>query len=129
MKLLVLFFAFLTSLFSFAATQSYQITTKFFVDGKLVSSPRITTLPGEAAEVSQHSDDSPDNIKIKVIATDLSNDKVKDGILMKFDIVYQNGARILKASPEILAASGSDADITIGDKKGEIQLKVTAIRL
>ncbi len=130
MKIAISILVLLVPMFSFAATKSYKIATKFFVDGKLVSAGQMITLPGKAAELSEQSDDAENTLKIKVVARDSSNKTTKDGILMKFEVEYQKGPRTIKSSPEILTQSGSEASVSVGGKeiKEDFQLKVIAIR-
>ncbi len=90
----------------------------------------MTTNKGLPAEVSQVSEDSKEKMNMKVIVSDLSNEKIKDGILMKFDIEYSRGDQTIRSSPEILAKSGSEAMVSVGktQTQEEVTLKVIATR-
>lgn len=114
----------------FAAPTKYRIESQLFINGKLISSPRMTTNKGLPAEVSQVSEDSKEKMNMKVIVSDLSNEKIKDGILMKFDIEYSRGDQTIRSSPEILAKSGSEAMVSVGktQTQEEVTLKVIATR-
>lgn len=118
------------TLAAFAAPTTYHIHSQVFIDGKLISSPRIVTLAGEAAEITQTGDNQTDKFSLKVTPENISNNEIKDGILMKFDIEYTYGSRSIKSSPQVITKSGSEASVSIGKIQGkeEVLLKVTATR-
>ncbi len=113
-----------------AATEHYQIDSKIFVGGKLVSAPRLVTNPNEAAEIKQVSDDKKETLMIKVVASDVTNEHVSNGILMKFDVSYTANGKTINSSPQILANSGEPAsiEVTALDGKPAMKLEVTANR-
>lgn len=134
MKFICMSIALLISATSFAASTPtvYRINSQVFVDGTLVASPRIVTLANQAAEVKQASDDDnkPAMVRVKVVPSDAQHEKIKDGILMNFEVEYVAGSRKIKSSPQILAKPGSEAIISLGQAQGheELLLKVTAHR-
>src|SRR5258707_908767 len=99
--------AVLTSTAVFAVPKHYRINSQLFIDGKLVSSPQVIANAGEPAEIMQVSENPHKEVKMKVVATSLSNENIRDGILLKFDVEYISGSRTVKSSPQILAKSGS----------------------
>lgn len=113
-----------------ATPNTYRIDSQLFIDGKLISSPKIITNAGESAELTQVGNNPNDKLSFKVVPEDFNNDKIKDGILMKFNIEYIYGSRSVKSSPQIIAKSGSEASISIGkmQNKEEVLLKVIATR-
>jgi hypothetical protein len=119
-----------TPLFSIAAPQEYQITAKLFVDGKLVSSPRISTLSGEQSEVTQSSDDNQNQIALGVTAFDYQfpDNRAQDGILMDIDFEYKAGAKTIKTSKQVIAEPGAETVFPLGSDDS-VQLKVQAVRL
>lgn len=124
MKALVFVVTILSSPLVFATVQHYQIDSKIFVDGKLVSSPRVITNANEVAEISQVSENSKNELRMRVVASDMTNEHVKDGILMKFDVSYTINGRTIKSSPQILAKTGQPASIEVGDETGKPAMKI-----
>lgn len=129
MKVIIWFTLSLFAATALAAPHQYKIETQIFIDGKIVSSPKVITLENKAAEMTQVSENPYKQLKMKVIASENSANKIKDGISMKFDIDYITEGKTIQSSPHILVQSGKEAIITVGDKNGtRIELKVTATR-
>ncbi len=131
MKIFLCFLTvFLFALTAYAVPQQYQINVKFLIGGVLVSSPKMLVNAGEAAEIVQTLENSDKKFKMKLVATDKSNDKLKNGILMNFDIEYTEGDRTVKTSPKILAKAGAESSIEVNNEnyKDDILLKVIATR-
>lgn len=128
MKALFFLIALVTAPIAFAATQHYQLDSKVFVDGKLISSPRLTVYANEAAEIKQHLDSPASELRMKVIASDVTNENVQNGILMKFDVSYLTGGRTIKSSPQIIAKAGEPATIEVGNKERTVKIEVIATR-
>lgn len=131
MKAFLVIASLLSAIVVQAAPTTFKIQSELYIDGKLVASPRITTLAGEQASIEQSSDQNPlDRLKISVIPSNMSHEKMKDGIFMQFEVQVQSGEDKLQVSPQILAKSGSEAVITIGstDDDHEIMMKVMATR-
>jgi hypothetical protein len=113
-----------------AAPKQYQVATQIYIDGKLVSAPRIAVTENIFAEVSQVAEDSPNHLTLKILASEMSTETVKDGIMLKMDLDYASDGRTVKSSPKLLAEAGKEATVQIayGPGKHEVQLKVKAIR-
>lgn len=127
------FFVFLGLLISVtgqAATNQYLIKSQLYINGKLISSPTISTLANEPAEITQVRENPHEELKFKVVASEKSTIDLKDGILMKLDLEYSAGTDLIKSSPQILTKAGSESTIFVGTGSGneDILLKVTATR-
>lgn len=130
--------SFLVTLISMTATaapNAYMISAQFFINDKLVSSPRIVTLAGEPSEISQVGEKPNSNelqkFRMKVLATEISNETIQDGILMKFEVESVTGSHTFKSTPQVLTKLGSEATISIGDtpaSKEKLFMKVIATR-
>jgi len=110
-------------------TNRYIIKTQILVDGKVVSQPQVVATENEAAEVSLVND--PQNeVKMRVVASDVADEKVKDEILMKFNVEYNSPTRMIKASPQVLMKQGSEATVRLANRQGDhdVQMKVIATR-
>jgi hypothetical protein len=110
-----------------AATAQFDLQAQLIVDGKLVATPRVLALPGEAAELSSMTDTSHDKLKIRITASD-DGGKIPGGIAMQFEIYYRKGKKIVEADPEIVAKPGEQTSIFIGKKK-DVELKIKAVRM
>ncbi len=127
MKIFILSSVALISSIAIAATKHYRIETQILVDGQLVSSPKVITNGDKATEISQISENPHKELRMKIIASDLTSDKVKDGILIKFDVEYVSGSKVVKASPQVLAKAGSEATIEIGNPESHQNLKMKIV--
>lgn len=130
MKLLSIGFLFLITSTSLAVQHKYRIQSQILIDGKVVSTPNIITMENEKANIQQVIENPDQEIKLEVIASELNNDKIKNRILMNFDVHYVSGNKNIKSNPQVIAKSGSEAIVTIGGKENspELQMKILAIR-
>jgi hypothetical protein len=113
------------------AAPLYRIQSQIFMNGKLLSVPSIITQTGETAEISQSIDqEPPEEMRLSVRPSEVSNEKMKDGVLMQFQIDITSGGQTFHAAPQITAKPGSEAVVTIGKNKenDEFTLKVLATR-
>lgn len=127
MKLVAIVLAFIGST-AFASTHGYDLKMDLSLNGKHVSSPRLIVKAGETAYINQKTD--TEESFIEVVATEGSIQK-HQGILMNFivGVIDQNGHRVIKAKPQILAKENEAAQITVGENNGdEISLSVVATR-
>ena len=130
MKITFAIAVFLLSATAFSATKSFDVKAKVSLNGKLVSTPHLVTLPNELASISEV-DKNKNEMKIELVASDYSNEKTKDGILMNFTVSYlKNGKQTIVARPKIVALPGETATISVGNR-GDVdalELKVVATR-
>ncbi len=106
----------------------YLVSSKIYINGELISSNRIATLENFSSGISETSEDPKRKFfQMKVVASEISNEKIKDGILLKYDIEYLSGKRTISSKPQIIAKAGTEATIEISGKD-KIELKVTATR-
>lgn len=125
----------LFSIISIAAPNAYMISAQFFINDKLVSSPRIITLAGEPSEISQVGEKPHSNelqkFRMKVVATEMNNETIQDGVLMKFEIEANTSSYKFKTTPQVLTKVGSEATILVSDtpiNKEKLFMKVIATR-
>lgn len=103
----------------------YLVNSKIYINGKLISSNRIMTLEDLSSGISQTTEDS--KLQMNVVASEISNEKIEDGILLKYDIQYLSGKKTITSKPQIIAKAGAEATIEIS-AKDKIELKVIATR-
>jgi hypothetical protein len=127
MKLVAIVLAFIGSS-AFASTNGYDLKMDLSLNGKLVSSPRLIVKAGETAYINQKTDTEESFIEVVASEGSIQNHQ---GILMNFivGVIDQNGQRVIKAKPQILANENEAAQITVGENNGdEISLSVVATR-
>lgn len=129
MKKIIMILSVLIATAVCAAPQTYLIEGKFLIEGELISSPQIIAQEGESAEVEVGSEDG-EVMKMGVFASEASNEQIKDGILMKFNLAYKNDETKFKSSPQLLVKSGAESAIQILDESGKetMTFKVKAVR-
>ena len=101
------------------------------MNGKLLSKLSIITQAGTIAEISQSTDQDPsEKMRLSVLPSDVSNEKIKDGILMQFQVDLSSGLRTFHVEPQVIARPGSEALITVGSTVDheEFTMKVIATR-
>ena len=98
------------------------------LDSKVVASPRIVVQEGKVETLTQESGDNKTFFEIVASEGEIQGNR---GILLKFKIglIKNDGSRTIISQPQILAKSGKEAHITVGqDDKEEMTLKVIATR-
>ena len=70
MKRFFVFLVLLVSVSGQGATNQYLIKSQLYINGKLISSPTISTLANEPAELTQVSENPHKELKFKVVASD-----------------------------------------------------------
>ncbi|MBL7544088.1 MAG: hypothetical protein JNL11_09735 [Bdellovibrionaceae bacterium] len=127
MKLVAIVLAFISSS-AFASTNSYDLKMDLSLNRRHVSSPRLIVKAGETAYINQKTDTEESFIEVVATEGSIQNHQ---GILMNFivGVIDQNGQRVIKAKPQILASENEAAQITVGENNGdEISLSVVATR-
>ncbi len=130
MKTIITTFVLLASS-SVWATPMYRVQSQIFMNGKLLSKLSIITQAGTIAEISQSTDQDPsEKMRLSVLPSDVSNEKIKDGILMQFQVDLSSGLRTFHVEPQVIARPGSEALITVGSTVDheEFTMKVIATR-
>ena len=112
MKIVLLCFSALFAIATSAAPAQFTVTTRIFVDGKLVGSPRMTVKQDEAAEVTSASEKPHNQLKVKAIVTISADSNADNVVTVKLDVENSSGRGAIQAHPEILAK--------IGDRKSVV---------
>jgi hypothetical protein len=128
MRFLFIFTSFLlpmlTATSSQAAKPAYEIDAKVFVNGSLVSSPKIITQDGRAAEIQTVNEFPPGTIKVKALPRDTSTRDARKNVQLNMEIGYKNGSQDLKYTPEIKTKLGTEVTAIQKDKDGNEQMKI-----
>jgi hypothetical protein len=70
----------------------FDMQATVFMDGRKISSPHIITRAGEAASITQTSDEGRDYLKIEMLANDVTTPEVPDAIGLSYDFTYKYAA-------------------------------------
>lgn len=113
-----------------ASSRGYELKMDLSLDGQHVSSPRVVTVAGETATVTQKNETGQSFIEVTANEGAIQGHK---GILMKFVVgtISKNGKRTILSKPEVLAKENVPAQITVGKENGanpEVALSVVAQR-
>lgn len=117
---------------------TYNITSKFYVDGKLISSPQIIALPNQKAMIVM-SDNmttkdnkinvSGNSLKLELVARNVALSQSRDAIRVNYDIQYVNGKENMHSKPQIIVMPKQEGEISFSSKSGhEYKLSVLAVR-
>lgn len=103
------------------ARSAVQLNAKIFVGGVLLSSPRITTLLGEEAVISQRVENPFSEMSLRVLPTEVMEPSLGTigQVKLEMEIEYHQGGRDLHSLPMIIALYGETATIEVGDDQGE----------
>jgi len=129
MKLLTLILTSLLSTSLLASEKGYKLDMELSMNGKAVSSPKLTIREGETGTITSETAETKSSFE--VVATE-GEVKGAKGILMKFKVSHLNkdGSKEIISKPTILSKNGEEATVAIGEqgKKAEMVLKVVATR-
>ena len=111
--------------FAHATPKQFLISSKIFVDGRNVSSPSVTSIEGEKAEVSQDRENQEHHVTLGLTATD---DIAAKAIALNIEFDYADGFRLIKRSMKVLVNNGQQVTIPL-DSGDQTNLVLTATRL
>lgn len=106
----------------------FTISTQIFVDGKLIAGPRIMTLAGEEASITQRlGRDS--QLNLAVIARDVSGPSESNRIGMNFEVHIQDGEEMIHSTPRLVVVPNEPARLSVKPESGrELEIAVIATR-
>lgn len=107
----------------------FDIKSKIFIDGKLVSSPRVVTRANQLASIIISNKSVSEDLRMEVIARDAAMPGSKDAIGMNFDVQYKNGNEKMHSKPELLLLPNQEGRIRISSESGHVyEMYVLAVR-
>ncbi len=110
---------------------SFKITTKLFIDGKLVSSPVLFTLENKKALIvmADTNDADAQGLRIELVARNDSQHGMNDPIRINYDIQYSNGAEKMHSNPQVVVMPHQQGRINISsDSKHSYDMYILAER-
>ena len=121
-------FLLLTSSIAFATPSEFNITSKVFIDGKLISSPHLIVRVNQPATVVILNDSGTEKLKLDVIANDAVAPGIQDAIKMNFDIHYVNGDNKFHSKPVFVVAPRQEGNIYLSQSGHSFEMYVQAVR-
>ncbi len=112
-------------------TKGFDLKAEVYIDGKLVSSPHLSTAPNERAKISQKTAANPDTT-IEVVASDYASAQADNAIKIQFTVTrFENGKRKVISRPQIVSLSGVPAELSLAEtgKPEALKIKVIATRV
>lgn len=107
----------------------FDITSRIFIDGKLVSSPRIISRTNQFASIFISNKSGTDSLRIGLLARDATAPGIKDAIAINFDFQYKNGEEKMHSKPEFVLAPNQEGSIKISsDSNHSYEMQVVAKR-
>lgn len=131
----------MTLLFGFTATivlatgtiekkSVFNVQSKLYVDGRLVSSPRIVTRANQKASIDFSEQKNKEFLKMELIARDEPKTDHTNSIKINFDIVYKLGNENMHSKPRLVVLPGQMAIVKFKTESGHIfELQVIAARV
>lgn len=109
---------------------SYSIEARLFVDGELVASPRLVVVERQPAEIVQASSLRHQEMRLKVVASDLAIEEPDGGILLKMEVAFQANGRNIRSTPQIVVQPGAESYIALADESQarDVHLKIVATK-
>lgn len=97
---------------------SFKITSKIFIDGKLLSSPLIVVYAQQPASITLSNDDATQSLRVGLVVKDVEMTGIKDAIGISYDIQYKNGKESMHTQPQIVVAPHKEGVVTISSGAG-----------
>lgn len=117
----------------------FDIYSKIYVDGKLVSSPHIKALADQKARIEMGETMtrkgnqlimSGQNMIIEIIARNTAKSGTKDSIDMNYDVRYQDGDEKIHFKPRMIVVPKQEGRVNFSSKSGHVyELRVIAERV
>lgn len=107
----------------------FHINSEMYLNGRLVSKPRLVTEGNSKASISQINDDGSGEFFFELVANDVSMPSLKDGIGINFNIRYHFGSTNHVSNPQVILKPNQPGSITVSDESGQIlELRIIATR-
>ncbi len=102
----------------------YDVRSKIYIDGKLVSSPRIMMVANSPAMIFFEDKDKHEKLNIKLIAKNAR----QHGILLNYDVQYHAGNQHLSSKPQFILLPNKEGKLTLSQNGHALQMVVIANR-
>ena len=107
----------------------FDMTFKIFIDGKLITSPRIVADANQPASIYSFNKSGAEDFKINVVARNAAMPRNQNAIGMNFDVQYKDGEEKMHSKPAFLLASNQEGSIKFSSKTGHLyEIDVVAKR-
>lgn len=100
--------------------RSYYVRSKIFVNGMLISSPSISVAENSEAWVESRAESDPERfLRLALVANDVTNERVSDGIELKLQLTYSEGVHETQVRPLVLLKEKRTAMIETQTPEGD----------
>lgn len=115
----------------------YNITSKIYVDGELISSPTIIANANQKASILISDEMTNKNnqlsmsghaLKLELIARNIAMSNKNGAIGINYDIHYQNGTEKMHSNPQIIVNPNQESTISISNSGHNYEIRVVAKR-
>lgn len=96
----------------------FKITSKLFIDGKLVSSPRIVAYENQKALIVITDKSGSQGLRMELVARNITRLGKNDAIEINYDIESKNGKEKMHSRPTIVVASDQENRINLSSNRG-----------
>ncbi len=105
---------------------AFDIKSKIFIDGKLVSSPHIITKDRATIEIGNT--ERTQSLKIELLAKNAVMSGANDEIKLNYDIQINNNGEKMHFTPSFIVAPYQEGKINISDSGHSYEMHVLAVR-
>jgi len=102
--------------------QSFTISSQIYIDGKLVSSPKIIAHPDQKALVTIFNKANQDKLTMALIASNTDNQAIN----LSYDIQYHLGNSTIHVAPKLIVLAKQYAAIRLTSAGHLFEMKVHA---
>ncbi len=95
----------------------FKISAQIFVNGKLISKPRITTQVGEEATIIQETQNGP-RLKMILLANEVPLPSGEEGIEINCDVEYTEGGQVSHFKPQLVLTDHQPGTISLDETSG-----------
>jgi len=108
----------------------FKIKSQIIVGGRIVASPQMIVLANEEGIIEESNDNPKVNLRMKLVASDYANEKISDGIEMKFKVEYMEDGHAMRANPHVIVSSGETATVFYGSNDAtKVEMRIVADRM
>ena len=102
----------------------FDINSKIFFDGKLISNPHIVTRSNQLASILVSNKNGTDSLSMKVIA---KNAIIKDAIAINFDVTYKHEKEKMHFESKYILISNQEGILRISSNSNHLyEMRVIA---
>lgn len=107
----------------------FDMTFKIFIDGKLITSPRIVACANQLASIDSFNKSGAADLKINLVARNAAMPGNQNAIGINFDVQYKDGEEKMHSKPTFFLWPNQEGNIKFSSKTGHVyEIDVVAKR-